>query len=729
MKVENLIQLIDSNNFDDVKHHLNTASNNAIKKVVRYCIGEIENCIQLRRFGASEPYIKLIILVGLDDSIDYLKKKGLLRHSKYLNFKQSFVFYFISVYKSLEGVVSNRSETVNYLESLSHMADVYNEFKRIERYLTGELNSLNKKYKSKSKTNYSFVRSVLSFVELTFLKNKVAQEYVTEISNISFFGKEFIAEGASLVISRWDNMFGLKLSDFYQADVKLFSNGKLEELLFEAVKFKYLQEIEIKIESFGYVVEKIDNSVVIRSNDETTGKCSELSTFIKSKQGYSDFIKADKYFENLLSTEILYEAVQAGFPKMLEVKYLPLKRYVFNIPSVAIKILYENEDFLLTKEEMIERYFFAKEVFIPDGVDSFVLKDNLTVENFLRIRRLLKFIYEVFSKSLIGEFESNPNEVFNALSVVINEDSFYEYFHVVEDSIAEDLETFLDIVTWVSGNDDFLDLQYNPILYVDGRYVFLPAVFKMSNLLRNIVLSESKKGNNINGEKVTVYNSLVMKFSKILENNGFQVYIEVPIKYVQGRKTESDIDVLAIKNGCLYLFECKDSVYSVSPYEKRTVYNAMLKAADQLEYLIAALGDANVLHQLNLYLGSDIKPENKKTGVILTTNREYFGGAFKNYPVRNFHEMQTFFDDGKWYLGTIEDKKEIHNWKGNSFELSDLDVMLSLNKSPHRIFLNAMETSLLQYSKSIYIERYLLSIEKYNENIASANNAPPSTPL
>ncbi|GAA5557213.1 hypothetical protein Asch01_01932 [Acinetobacter schindleri] len=121
--------------------------------------------------------------------------------------------------------------------------------------------------------------------------------------------------------------------------------------------------------------------------------------------------------------------------------------------------------------------------------------------------------------------------------------------------------------------DDYLDIQYSPVLSIGNELLITPTIFSTSNLIRSALIKLNRNISIINDSD---------KMIETLENRfkakGFSVATEIKIgKY--------EIDIIAKKGQEVFVFECKNAYHPVNEFELRNSFAHISKASTQLDNL------------------------------------------------------------------------------------------------------------------------------------------------
>jgi hypothetical protein len=191
---------------------------------------------------------------------------------------------------------------------------------------------------------------------------------------------------------------------------------------------------------------------------------------------------------------------------------------------------------------------------------------------------------------------------------------------------------------------------------------------------------------------------------------GIQAHSEISIG-------DTDIDVCAIHQDVLFVFECKHTLHPVSSYDLRTTYDYLRKAESQLDKINKSYDEGKLLEILKRKIG--IYPDSVKKIVssIVLSNRLFNGNSFK-YPVRNINEVINMLTKG--IMRT--DNGNYNVWKSKSLTIDFMLDYFSLDNKMTTLLMDSLSKRTLTYEfakpKLLFDSYYLdltVAIPKLNE--------------
>ncbi|TXF90444.1 hypothetical protein FUA23_06545 [Neolewinella aurantiaca] len=655
-------------------------------------------------------YISSLLIVGyfIDEKEfnNRVLRMSVLRHSTYINKSSSPIKYYIENLQKIKSLIIV-PEIAEYFENLKKMEVLYDEMKSTYKGIVKELQRINSRYRRSSD---KFIRTILGYAEYIFEPLNVGNRNVDAIIDSQYFNKEQLLEGISFLIQEYDDRYELTAQDTNGVDKSLIENGTLEKLTFEATILKLLMEQEIMVESLEYSCTVDDGRLIFYWSNERAAKCSSIQGIFSQSQNVVDYKRNMKNLEGALSDELFLQYIWDHVENVVIFLEEPYSRYVPKIDSTLLSLAFSQDKRTFTQQEWANEIAISKQMNMTyDQIRDFKVSNSLTMFEFTVLNRMFRLMYFAYSLRLRTTDDSSTTIIsYPLFSFEKDIYSLFEYSMLPQSKIDE----YLDSLTWEAGKDKFLDLQYNPILFIDGIYIYLPTVGYESNLGRNVFLNQARKKINLNSLKTKSYDQLISRIEKLLSANGFDVLKEVDVKFLYKGKPNSDIDIFAVKNNLVLVIECKDGIEPISVYEDRTVLGVMQKAGSQLEYNCAALDDDRIWEQFAKLVKLGDRKDYKVKGLAVTTNRRMWGFEANGFSVRTINELENFFERGTWRLAQLDGK--ISSFKlrdGENWTLNDLIRFINPKTSIHRHAYDSSSYSILNVRNNIYLQQWYLDYE------------------
>lgn len=668
---------------------------------------QIEEYASGLKFLPSINYIVLGLLYDREKTLDTIRRKGILRYSKYLNTK-NFPAALSEKILSLSPGLSLNSYDKQYFESLLNLAPIYEVMRNLRSKIIGEIKLFSKRPKIAG-FSPSIAKSLLAALDFLFMTDYYPLERETPDS-IKFYVKEDIAEAVSYIIYLKQEVFGLNDSDSYVIDDEYIVSNEIEAILLPACHLKKIQEIEIMIDHFLYYCMRDKNKIRIGPAYPDLEKSIRIGYIRSDLQKSYDL----KDFKDMVSLEGICD-------KFLQIPNFDVFKYVVNhdYPRYRIELpepIFDklSEDFFKSKTVFKEEaqylsIIFKEQLLNFNKLNTIKISDNLSLYEFFILKRLFAFFYYIFMKKVEDKLQTDTKVILRSLIPTFTEEKLEKFYSGIVSKKA--FNEFLNIVTWNPRSDSVFDIQYQPFVKLNSSYMIPVYTFVSSNSIRNVFASEYKMGNPKimdNGEYDPISESLV----KVFKKRGFKTFARIPHIYKQG----GDIDFLAFKDDFLFIAECKKFLHPTTIYELRTIYDGLFKASSQLNLILQAIHDDRASKALALLIGADIKKFKHVKTSIVTNTRLFWGLSLKNHPVRNVFELFNFMETGQF---RTEDGY-YWLWVNDYFTLNDLERYLEEGSPAFKGFYNAMLPKDMKYEFGKYnitLETFILNLEKA-KNIA-----------
>lgn len=682
---------------DDEKINL---SNSEKKKAQKY----IEEYSAKLKFLPTLNYIVLGLVYDREKTLATIKRKGILRYSKYLeskNFPEPLSKAILSLSPEL---FLNESER-QYFESILNLSPIYEIMKSLRGAIITEIKDFSKRPKIIG-ISPSIVKSLLAALDLLFITGYYPTERETP-NSLKFYIKEDIAEAVSYIIYLKQKVFGLNDSDSYVVDEEYIVSNELEAILLPACHLKALQEYEIMVDHYSYTCIKDKNSIKIIPPYPDFEKSIRIGYIRSELQKEYDFqeLKHIASFEEVCDRFLRIPEIDVF--KHVEDNNYP--RYRIEVPEPIFEKI--SEFFFKPKEVFREeaRYLsiIFKEQFLDyDKLNAIKISENLSLLEFFILKRLFAFFYYIFSKNVSDKLQTETKTILRSLIPTFTKEKIAKFYSGIVSEQA--FNEFLEIVTWKPSSNSVFDIQYQPFIKLNHAYMIPICTFVHSNSIRNVFASEYKLGNpNImdNGE----YDPISEELAKAFKQREFKIFTRTPHSYKQG----GEIDFLAFKDDFLFIAECKKFLHPTNIYEQRTIYDGLVKASSQLDLIIEAMQDNKASKRLSALIGEDIRRFKTIKTSIVTNTRLFWGLILKGHPIRNVYELFNFLvsgnfrtKDGYYWL-----------WENDYFTLTDLERYLGDEFPKFKGLYNAMLPKEMKYEfgkYSIIFETFVMNIEKAN---------------
>ncbi len=639
----------------------------------------------------------LILLVGPSDALDQIKRDGVLRASKY-NFNISSLKVFLA-------------HLTNNFQSYGFQRDDERFFKSVSALykLSKPLAEMRASIVKRFRQNKLFViKAMLAEVDSRFSYGSTPRSEAlglpAELSN------EEIAESFSYLLGLFNSSIGISAKHFAGVDLQSGYSSVYLELLVDGVSICQYREAEVLIESFPYIARIENGKVVIEATDPSV----EISTRIGYMQAemqinlrLDDLRMARKSNTKIASIQTFAENffLQGG-EQFIRLVNEPIARYVVGLPILPrINQLFSEDHVFLEDISTLELLGNEDYVLGCDVLHLPVVGD-LNVIDILKAQRLIRFM-QIGMTLAINNHQPVAERVGLELISCIPVMKINDLLTILEQAVGP--EKAPQMIKFLSSDfsKDFIDIQYTPFLIVDGICMFSMATFAASNLVRNVLTQYKKR---LTLRDLSSIDPMQNSLKEALVLAGFFVQDE----FDPGTVAEPrEIDIFAYKDGHLFLFECKNSFHPCNVFERRTSFQYINYAAQQLELRKIWLTDKNNQKKAFKKLCWDVLATDNIHTCIALGNRVFNGYVCNGHPVRSVHELLNTLSGGMVALKS----GQLRIWNSDKFEVDDLIQQIGPNSTVSDFIaaLVNLRRSVVIGSTALCFETFALSFEKLEE--------------
>jgi hypothetical protein len=241
---------------------------------------------------------------------------------------------------------------------------------------------------------------------------------------------------------------------------------------------------------------------------------------------------------------------------------------------------------------------------------------------------------------------------------------------------------------------------------VDGYYLLAPSLIVHSNLVRNIAFA-----NGLNEKRLadTEPDPMQAAVEETLRDAGFKVGVEV-----KSTNRSADTDLVAYRDGTLYLIECKNAYHPCNAHEMRNSYDYIDYAGQQLTFRQELLSDPANQAKLFSRLGWPIAPTSKIQTGILIANRIFTGVSINGHPVRQAHEFINVVSRG---FIRASDGSELIFWDGDEVTTSDVNRYLGDNGllADHFAAMSEVNNDYAIGRKTLRFRSWMFDLKRHHE--------------
>lgn len=670
-------------------------------KILENLVSLLINTIKEKNHKKSIAISRLIFLGNFSNPLTEIKKQGAFRTSKY-DYSNTIVKAIIKDIQKLKVIKNNEHQ---YIESVLNLISLANDVK-----------SEKDKIISAFASRKHFFKTVLAFGELYFSELLYNQEnYIPKNIEQSkfYYNKESVLESISLMCQYYQEL-GLSSDDDSGFLDEKFDKSLYMDFICRAFKIKNFNETEIKIDIFDYQAIKDNKKIIIRNSDFELAKIQGYTKFNARQDSFLKqvFSENNKKIGSLLDFYNQYwDNVHCEQP-LYEIKYEPYKRIVLRLINIDDSvILGENsvflEEFTLLNQTFLENY--------NDEIAEVEIIDGISILDILKFQRLF-FKISYFYRRSLKEYKEAQNSDYNTVSLrsvlpSLKLDDFIDSTSLLSGLSQEKCLKIINSISLdMKSKNDFIDLQYSPIVKLNEYLLVLPTIVSASNLIRSIALKNNKHLSVVNGRDYMINN-----LKESFKNKGFSVCVD----FLFG-KDQIEIDLVAYRDNHLFLLECKNPYHPVNDFELRNTYEHIKKAISQIEKFKSIVENKKLFRDFikNIEFQIDINSVQIHYGII-NANRALSG--FQNGGIRVFHanELINFLECGKFVCHNVE----YNSWRSEQFDVLDLVDYLNGNiLDDFRNSFNLYRYGFNYREKELEFETFHWDYEKFKQDISHKYN-------
>ncbi|KAF1037012.1 MAG: hypothetical protein GAK33_03496 [Burkholderia lata] len=613
-----------------------------------------EAIVRNKKGNALSVARALLLLLGPDRSIKRIQREGIFRASRHA-FSNSVVQVLITDWTENAVIYGFNEAHVNYLRSAGALWTLAPALNKMRRSLVARL---------KSKRAVA-IKTLLANVDAAFTFGMPGNKELPTDSPQAY-SSESMAEAFSYLLRLFHQEVGVEKAQFRMVDDSSVFDTFYQDLLLDAARVCEYLEAEVLIDAFPYSARVKDSSVTVSADDPTLEKSIRLG-YVQSDMQKMIRLRGLIEHENGNNKEILSVTsfAKTFYGKLGEVVVTfvpePVPRY-----TMALPLLDELHQMFAGNGLFVEDLSSIEMLGTEDYVDPSKIVDspvvgNITVIDILKVQRFFYFMQFGLKAEIDRHLPvvERPRIYFNSCLPVFERKKLIEILkQLIGDEMAEEMLRLLTCDL----SSEYVDLQYTPVI-VSGEWCILSlAVLSASNLVRNILCHSA--------ERLTMRNKedgdpMQIALKDALRQAGFLVEDEVD---TGTKNNKLEVDVLAYRDGHLFLFECKNSFHPCNVYEMRTSYDHVVHAADQLSKRKAWLLDHVNQRRVFDRLAWNASATDRVHTCIAIGNRVFSGYDCEGHPVRQVHELLNVLLRG--YI-VIEDVTR-RVWKSERLSVADV---------------------------------------------------------
>lgn len=647
------IQKIKDEDFKDIELSIKAKlpkSEKAASDLLKYSTSKLCEYVKSEDYLLALGLARFIFSSGLKKPMMELRKQGVFRISK-TQFDHNLITALMNDILHM-GYLDKDDE--RYIKNTNRLLILASGMKETENRISEFFN-----------LTPNFLKTLLAVAEIRFsdLLWDTGETEKSYLDDTFYKNKESILSSASHLVKmfRLKNDEGIKYKD--NLDVNHFDlYSDLIDLTFSLTSYL---KAEIDVDFYDYDVktnEEKNDVFVINEEFETAKDHGYTKTSLRMEaqvKRYSDQLKLSKSYLEFLQ-EFWDRAQQDDQNYVYLIKENPLR---VTVPSVFLEcdhIVNIFGDDKLFLEEAMQLKLLMDENYNKDVLSVRICGD-FTCFDIFKLQRFFIYVGFVYRQAVLhsGNFDKEDiTEVRMRSSVpVIGELELIRIFSKITGKSPVQCKSLLGkISSGPIAAEDVIDLQYKPVIKIAEKYVILPNVFGHSNLIRSLA-----KGEGVHFSVVDKVDHMVKKISEAMQSKGFTIFPDFKFGV-------DEVDVVAVMDEDLFLFECKNPYHPVNEFELRNTHSHIVKGFSQLENMKQRFSDQLVFEQFLKNLSIPVRSiKNVRYGVI-NANRALSGWGKNGIKVFHANEFINLILTG--CINSAELKLNV--WHGDEFQVGDL---------------------------------------------------------
>ncbi|MBD2695171.1 hypothetical protein [Anabaena catenula] len=664
-------------------------------------VEKLKILITNNEWQAALPLLRQGLLENEIELLKKIKAKGIFRCSSY-NYEV----------KTLQSLIDNittintlTEESISYLNSVKSILFAGREVKKIIKKLTQEIDE-------------STFKSYLVCLEALFWPHIITSNtFDNRINSFQRFGysKEEIASAFSFYFFKLNDKKSFDINQLNSVDVRGIRDNIFLKNLANFYKIVDFREIEILLDYFTYKAVRQANTVIIEAADGKLQRSIDLGYIKADVQHSADSVKLMMNFNITDDNSLIRSAKKIALElkdRLFSIEEKPSKRIVMKFPIIK-EVISSDKLFI---EEIIQINSIQKEIFIDfDQITKINIYKNICLFDIIKLQRFFSILLFALFGYIEAEKLLNSKLFWRSIIPTFEKASFLK---ILQDLFGHNkADNLLDLLSWNPDSNKIFDIQYQPVLTLDNS-IFLPlGILCNSNLPRNALQSTNFRFDS-DGKKDNL--------GKLLEDalKPVSSFVQRNISYSY-KGIVGDIDIMAIIENQLFIFECKNSLHPTSPFELRTSYNYILKGAEQLNKIQHILQDENFKKDISARLNISIPTKLHKC--IVTGNRMISGWQEQGSNIIPIYELINVITNGRISIKEFDiDENKLEGiifklWKQDFFSVNDLIDYIENNSLYECYFTSMINQPKIVHIGNINISKsnYILDVEKFIQAASS----------
>lgn len=672
------------------------------KSEIESATNSLKEAITRRRPGRALTAARsLLLLAGPDKMLKQMQRIHALRPSQQ-GFNNTTSQLLIADLVENSALYNFSQTKHDYLNSISALWLLAPSLRQLQRSLIDRM---------RLKRPYT-IKTLLAIVDSAF-----AYDFTVDLEastdTMQSYSAESLAQAFSYLLTLYHKAIGLSTIDLGLVDEESAWDSYYKLLLIDAAKISEYLEAELLIESLPYTSTSLDRIVNINSIDPNLERSVRLGyiQFEFQKDIRNDSLHRMRNSINTRTTSIsnfAFDFYSRTDDKFLKFVKHPKPRYVITLPShEKIHELFSSDTLFL--EDIFSLKILGAEDYVePERIIYTPVSGEINVIDIIKTQRLFSFLQQgikfainnhhpTFERQLIHLTSCIPvfkrSDIQKMLSIVLGEKKSLEILNLLTSD----------------HSSNYIDLQYAPVISIKNWCMLSISVASLSNLVRNILCHADTrlelKGDN---KKDPMEENLTAAFQS--------ADFLVAHNHNLGQKNNPlETDIIAYRDGHLFLIECKNAFHPCNVYEQRNSYDHIVKGAEQLNLRKAWISLAKNQKTLFNNLNWTATPDAKIHTCIAIGNRVFNGYCLEGHPIRQAHEMINLLTTGEINLNhTI-----YRVWRNDDISVNDfcdyLDGSIIINE-----FMSSMEpvTRIIKFADmQLHIHSYALNTQLLTRKI------------
>ena len=607
-----------------------------------------------RRPEALALGLAMAMVGGGNALVAELRRSGQLRASRY-NFRVGAVREFVSILIDLKIVLDLDDRRMDYLASVDALYRLAPDAKRLRDGLITRL----------SNRRGRAIKSFLVIADQAFAQVAVQNMDLGAPGTTA----EEVASAVSRIIALARQEVGLFSGDLALTDEQALNplNGTYHMDMRSAQCIDELCRAETMIDGLPYRARVVKDAVVVSSIDPDVEKSVRLGYVQMEMQVHVRHDAAlRKWNDNAQAPSSLFEVFKLYYEsvvcRFVKIKQKPLPRITFAIPDIP-NLFDPLSGAHLFREDVMFLLQLSVDSYEDLTLDPFDVAPGVQSIDLLKVNRLFALMAYIFQRELEKVEDETERRRLALHSVILpmRRGPLLQLLGTVLPP--EKAEKVLDMLV-LDESRELVDLQYTPLLKADNYYLVAPTLISRSNLVRNIAFANRLNENRLDGN-----DPMQSAVSKALRQAGFMVGEDVEDSK---RSSTGDTDLVAYRDGALYLFECKNAYHPCNAHEMRNSYDHIIKAGKQLTLRRQKFGETDYREKVWKKLSWTVPAPTVIRTAVLIANRVFTGTNIETHPVRQAHEFINVL-----VRGEIRGPEGVYRfWDGDALSIADLDRYL-----------------------------------------------------